>query len=281
MNDYQNNVKVVDGILLLKKVNSSTNPLITDNTPDDNEVIFYADENGVLKIKNQDGDNAVGSGGGISAEITTTETNTSVGVSADGSGNGAAFGYNSSAPIYGSALGQDSNGSDYGIAVGYNSNGSGSGAAVGYASNGFNSGAAVGDASNGFNSGAAFGYNSNGSNFGVAIGKNSIGDDYGVSIGVDCSTAGISNRIEIAPKDSFGYIRARASAQSTSTNWQFTAGQSDSGPTSASSEFGNADGTLPIGMWSAQIDAAGSNLVFYVNIGGTIKSGSVAISKWK
>ena len=60
MIDYQNRVKVVDGVLLLKKVNSSTDTLITENTPDANEVMFYADQDGNLKIKNQAGDNEVG-----------------------------------------------------------------------------------------------------------------------------------------------------------------------------------------------------------------------------
>jgi hypothetical protein len=55
MIDYQNRVKVVDGVLLLKKIDSTTDTLITENTPDSNEVMFYADEDGNLKIKNQNG----------------------------------------------------------------------------------------------------------------------------------------------------------------------------------------------------------------------------------
>lgn len=77
MIDYQNRVKVVDGVLLLKKVNTSTDSLITGNTPDSDEVMFYADQDGNLKIKNQTGDNEVGGGGGSSDLTEVTESTTS------------------------------------------------------------------------------------------------------------------------------------------------------------------------------------------------------------
>ena len=81
MTDYQSRVKVVDGILLLKKVNSSTDSLITGNSPESDEVMFYADQDGSLKVKNQDGDNAIGGGGAELTEVTESSTSRTLALS--------------------------------------------------------------------------------------------------------------------------------------------------------------------------------------------------------
>jgi hypothetical protein len=176
------------------------------------------------------------------------------------------------------SVGSYSNGFGYGASVGYNSNGSNNGASVGYNSNGSNNGASVGYYSNGSYYGASVGYYSNGSGYGASVGYNSNGSYYGLALGNGASTASITNRIEIAPINSSFAIRARISGQSTSRNWQFTAAKTDDAPIDAPDDFGNADGTLPQGMWMVQCNAAGDALTFFYNDGGTIKSGTVAIS---
>jgi hypothetical protein len=43
-------------------------------------------------------------------------------------------------------------------------------------------------------------------------------------------------------------------------------------------DFGNPDGALPAGMWTASLNGDGTALVFYVNVAGVVKSGSVALA---
>ena len=110
----------------------------------------------------------------------------------------------------------------------------------------------------------AFGYNAS------AAGNGAVSVGHGVT-----STA--AGRLEIAPSTPlYGY--ARISGQATGA-MQFSVQSSNTAPTDAgSSAFNNADGTLPRGMFTAQLNAAGTSLVFYANVAGTVKSGTVALT---
>ena len=72
-------------------------------------------------------------------------------------------------------------------------------------------------------------------------------------------------------------IHSRASGQANGS-WQFTTRQSDTAPTDAPQLFGYADGTLPRGMYTLQLAADGNSAKLYVNVGGTIKSATLALS---
>jgi len=110
----------------------------------------------------------------------------------------------------------------------------------------------------------AFGYNSSAAGNGA------------VAIGHAAATLA-AGRLEIAPGTPlYGY--ARISGQASGA-MQFSVQSSNAAPTdSGSSAFNNADGTLPRGMFTAQLNAAGTSLVFYANVAGTVKSGAVALT---
>jgi len=110
----------------------------------------------------------------------------------------------------------------------------------------------------------AFGYNSS------AAGNGAVAIGHG-------TTTLAAGRLEIAPSTPlYGY--ARISGQATGA-MQFSVQSSNTAPTdSGSAAFNNADGTLPRGMFVAQLNAAATALVFYVNYFGTIKTGTVALT---
>lgn len=74
MNDYSSNLKVVDQILLIKKLNSE-GAAIVSQTPDDDEILLYVDSNGdLLKKMGTDVSSVSGSGNNIVTDSTTARS---------------------------------------------------------------------------------------------------------------------------------------------------------------------------------------------------------------
>jgi hypothetical protein len=61
MTDYQSGIKVVDQVLLIKKINTVGTAIVADE-PDSDEAILYIDSDGALKFKNQNGTFTISAG---------------------------------------------------------------------------------------------------------------------------------------------------------------------------------------------------------------------------
>lgn len=114
---------------------------------------------------------------------------------------------------------------------------------------------------------------------GVAIGQYAKTDEGGISIGPSMSSVGIPRRVEIGTFDPFSQLKSRISGQVSTRNWQFTAAQTDTAPTAAADALGNAEGTLPRGMFQIQANAAETALtVHYTTMAGVVKSATIPLA---
>lgn len=215
---------------------------------------------------------------------TNTTHGVAFGTGSTGATYGAALGYSADGSDYGASVGRDSDGSYYGAAVGYAADGNDQGAAVGFSAVGSTLGVAIGRQADGSTHGVAVGNTAKGLSYGVAVGEGANGNGGGVAIGHGFDARGPSSadrcrgEIGIRTVAGGGSPAARISMQ-VDGRCQFTAPQTDTVCTdSGGAGFQNADGTLPRGMFEWQVNAAGTALLLTVNVGGTIKTASIAIS---
>lgn len=137
--------------------------------------------------------------------------------------------------------------------------------------------AVFGRASSASDGGTALGGYALAKQYSVSVGSYTNGGAYSLSLGYNAGNgSSIANRTEIAPCNN-NTITHRISGQ-TNGLIEMTTRQSDTAPTDATQAFGNADGTLPRGMFTVQLNAAGTEAKLYVNVGGTIKSATLALS---
>lgn len=228
-----------------------------------------------------------------------TSNGVAFGVGSNGSTSGAALGVSANGATEGAAVGRSANGSDHGSAVGWTSNGSYYGSALGYLTDahdqgvsvgllsvGHTQGVAVGRSTSGHTHGVSVGNASSGNTYGIAIGTGAQGSGGGVAIGFGFDSRGAGNidrcRAEIGVRTAAGggTPACRVSMQANG-RIQFSLPQTDSAPTDSGATFDtfqNADGTIPRGMYGWQVNAAGNALILYVNVGGTIKTASIALT---
>lgn len=119
-----------------------------------------------------------------------------------------------------------------------------------------------------------FGARANGADS-TAVGAYAYAVDVrGVAVGNATKAAG-EGRVELAggyPTYSYG----RISLQKTGSA-MFTC--APAAPAAYGyADFDNADGTMPLAMWTAGLNGDGSALLFYVNVAGTIKTGTLALT---
>ena len=61
MRDYQDGVKIVDQVILIKKIGAVGDQIVADE-PDSDEAMLWVDSDGALKFKNQNGTFTVSTG---------------------------------------------------------------------------------------------------------------------------------------------------------------------------------------------------------------------------
>jgi len=152
---------------------------------------------------------------------------------------------------------------------------------VGSGSSSLSYGAAVGGYSNAVQNGVAVGYQAEGIYGGVALGQNAKCYGYGIAIGYGTTTNAILQRIEIAACSAYGYnnntgsdtglyVGPRVSGQANGEiHLSYAKGWSP-GPMS-NNDLGNADGTIPNGMWTMKVADNETYAYGYFNVNGSIK----------